>query len=254
MRRLMWKDLPVCDVPAEYPSTPEEFLAKYPLWHATAYRDGPPVPTPVAWQVAHLMYEDQPCRSTRAGCSPYMRPKINAKQLSAFGWAPPVGHPGAPVRMNQFQRAQHMQDVALAPHQQEPAELPWLKFCSPQRQVVVPGMQAAGVAPQAVAGGVVMMDVHAGLEGLAGARLGTSLSLSATSPCCTTGVTAAASCPMAVSFPGAISKRAATPAAGPALQALHAHPSSRLPRRPVAVRRQLVAYRAQPPDAVDCNT
>ena len=169
MLKLMWKDQPVCDVPADYPPTPEEFLVKYPLWYATAYGDGPPVASPVAWQVALLMYDGQPCRSTRAGVSPYMKGELHQKQMSLLGSAYP--NAPVPVRMNQLQRAQHMQDMTLGP-QQEPADLPWLKFCGPQRQVAVPGMQATGVAPQAVAGGVVMMDVHAGLEGLAGARCG----------------------------------------------------------------------------------
>ncbi len=61
--RLLWKDQPVCDLPAEYPPTPEEFLDKYPLWHATAYADGPPVESPVHWQAAKLLDETQPCRS-----------------------------------------------------------------------------------------------------------------------------------------------------------------------------------------------
>ena len=172
MVRLMWKDLPPCDVPAEYPATPEEFLAKYPLWHATAYAEHPPVPSPVAWQIAMLMYDEQPCRSTKAGCSPYVRSDSHAKQFASYGWAPPVGHSVAPLRMNQLQRAQHMQDAALGPHQQEPNDFPWLKLCNLQRQVAVPGMHPAGVAPQPVAGGVVMMDVDAGLERLVGARLG----------------------------------------------------------------------------------
>ena len=162
MLKLMWKNQPPCDVPAEYPETPAEFLAKHPLWYATAYSGGPPVPSPVEWQDALLMYDGQPCRSTKAGCTPYMRPEVHSKQLSVYGW--PDG-----LRMNQLQRVQHMQDMSLAQHQ-EPAELPpWLKLNVPQRQAAVPGMQVAGVAPPSVGGGVVMMDVHPGLGAVAGA-------------------------------------------------------------------------------------
>ena len=90
------------------------------------------------------------------------------KQLASVGWAsPPV------TKMNQYQRAQHMQNVSFGPQppaqQNEPTEFPWLKMCTPPRQVAVPGAQAAGVSPPAVAGGMVIMDVHAGVASVVGA-------------------------------------------------------------------------------------
>ena len=48
MLRVLWADRPLCDTPAEYPETPEEFCQMYPLWYRTAYEQGPPVPSPVA--------------------------------------------------------------------------------------------------------------------------------------------------------------------------------------------------------------
>ena len=83
-----------------------------------------------------------------------------------------MGWESAAVRMNQLQRAQHMQDHNMV-HQpsqlQEPAKLPWLKIMTPQRAVAKPGMQAAGFSPQEVAGGAVMLDVNAGVGAEAGA-------------------------------------------------------------------------------------
>ena len=162
MIRLIWKDKPPCDVPAEYPETPEEFFVKYPLWHATAYEAGPPVPSPVAWQVALMMYDQQPCRSTKGGCSPYMRSATEAKQLANYGWTSPPEQ-----RMNQLQRAHHMQEMSFG--RPGTADLPWLKICTPQRQVAVAGMQTAGVSPLAADGGVMMMDVNTGVGAVAGA-------------------------------------------------------------------------------------
>ena len=39
--RCIWKDLPPCEVPSEYPPTPEEFLEMYPLWHRSCDKTVP---------------------------------------------------------------------------------------------------------------------------------------------------------------------------------------------------------------------
>ena len=141
--RCLWKDVPVCEVPAEYPATPEEFLAMYPLWYRTAYADGPPVESPVQWQAALLLQDEQPCRSTKSGCSPGIKTAATSNKLANFGW--PAGQ--QIQLMNQLQRAQHMQDMALAAAREEPEgeeEFRWLKMLPPQRQLSVPGVRAGG--------------------------------------------------------------------------------------------------------------
>ena len=164
MLRLLWKDKPPCDVPAEYPETPEEFSQRYPLWYATAYAAGPHVPSPVAWQEALMLYDQQPCRSTKKGCSPYMRTGSGLHQLASYGWtqSPPL------QRMNQLQqRAHNEQEVPFGPQHGVPADLPWLKMCTPPRAVALPRTPAAYVSP--MAGGVLMLDVNAGVGAVAGA-------------------------------------------------------------------------------------
>ena len=37
-----------------------DYTQMYPLWYRTAYEQGPPVPSPVAWQEALMMYDQQP--------------------------------------------------------------------------------------------------------------------------------------------------------------------------------------------------
>ena len=157
--RLLWKDKPPCDVPCEYPETPEEFSQRHPSWYQTAYARGPPIPSPVPWQEALLMYAQQPCRSTKLGCSAFMRSRTDVSQLASYGWSPSLQ-----MRMNQLQ----LQDTSFGPQNGGPADLPWLKICTPQRQVAVPEEKAPCVPP-AAGGGVLMMDINTGGGAVAGA-------------------------------------------------------------------------------------
>ena len=141
--RCLWKDLPACELPAGYPPTPEEFLAMYPLWYRTAYADGPPVESPVHWQAAKLLEETQPCRSTKTGCSSDTKTAATSKQLASFGW--PASQ--QIQMMNQLQRAQYVQDMAMAAARGTKGgddEFDWLKMCPQPRQVSVPGVFAGG--------------------------------------------------------------------------------------------------------------
>ena len=52
-----WKDSPMADVPAEYPPTPQQFLISDPLWYATAYADGPAVPSPVDTELVNMLLQ-----------------------------------------------------------------------------------------------------------------------------------------------------------------------------------------------------
>ena len=163
MIRCIWKDKPPCDVPAEYPETPEEFGQKYPLWYRTAYAKGPPVPSPVAWQEALMIYDQQPCRSSKAGCSLWMKAGADLHHLATYGWTP-----SQPLqqRVHPLQRAHHEQEVSLGPQHGVPGDLPWLKIFTP-RKVALPRTQVPYVSP--MAGGVLMLDVDAGVGAVAGA-------------------------------------------------------------------------------------
>ena len=68
------------------------------------------------------------------------------------------------MRMNQLQ----LQDTSFGPQNGGPADLPWLKICTPQRQVAVPAEKAPCVPP-AAGGGVLMMDINTGGGAVAGA-------------------------------------------------------------------------------------
>ena len=84
--------------------------------------------------------------------------------LATYGWTPfqPLQH-----QAHQLQRAHHEQEVSLGPQHGVPADLPWLKMCTPPGKVALPRTPAPYVSP--MAGGVLMLDVNAGVGAVAGA-------------------------------------------------------------------------------------
>ena len=161
MLRVLWADKPSCDTPAEYPETPEEFCQMHPLWYRTAYEDnGPPVPSPVHFQEALMIYDQQPCRSTKKGCSP--RPGADMHHFATYGRTPSQPFQ---QRMHQLQRGPSYDDVSAGQPPGVPAALPWLSICTPQGKVALPHTSTPYASP--MAGGVLMLDVNAGVGAVA---------------------------------------------------------------------------------------
>ena len=136
----------------------------HPLWYRTAYEQGPPVPSPVAWQEALMIYDQQPCRSSKKGCSPCMKTGTDLHRLATYGWTP-----SQPLqqRVHPLQRAHHEQEVSLGPPHGVPADLPCLKMCTPPGKVAFPRTPARYVSP--MAGVALMLEVDAGVGAVAGA-------------------------------------------------------------------------------------
>ena len=181
--RSLWKDGEACDVPAEFPPTPEDFLKLFPLWHATAYADGPPVPSPLTGQIAVLVYDEQPCRSTKTGCSPEMKSSAAMKTLCTFGWNPQQRVQQQMLEhqhMLQRQQMQQQSDMRDDSHHDSSSrfdqDYSWLKLCPPRHmgsQMVQAGGKGVGTR---AAGGWnsggepdVLMDFEQPVDGKAAA-------------------------------------------------------------------------------------